>query len=147
MYEPVIEKILSTDPLTKDIFIGAFAYDELPKSFKKLPACFICNTQKRSERGEHWLAFYYDQNGNCDFFDSYGLPPSFFNLETYLENTSVKWTWNRKTIQGSSNFCGFYCILFLLFKIRNKTLNFFDYFTNDLNNNDKKIEKLIKGFK
>ena len=83
MFENTIEKILTTDNITSKIFLGAFAYNELPKKFN-LPACFIANTQPRNQPGEHWLAFYYDAKGICYFFDSYGQTPYYYGFKNYI---------------------------------------------------------------
>ena len=54
-----IDKILNSNNQTKNIFIGVFARDELPRP-KSYPCCFIINTAKRSHPGKHWLAVYID---------------------------------------------------------------------------------------
>ncbi len=43
-------------------------------------------------------------------------------------------------------YCGFYCVLFLLFMTRKKIDQFFKKFDTDLYNNDKFIETNIKNF-
>lgn len=145
MFEQSIDEILKKDEYTKNIYLGSFARNELPTK-PKHPSCFILNTDPRNKPGKHWLAFYYNQNGDCDFFDSYGKSPEYFNLEEYISKTSNNWTWNKRRLQGNSNFCGFYCVLFLLYKTRNKILNFFNEFYLNYTKNDKKILNLIKEF-
>lgn len=145
MYENVIEKILLKDPQARQIFTGVYARDELPDK-PKWPECFIVNTDPRSKPGTHWLAIHYNQEGRCIFFDSYGFQPSHFRLESYLNSTSSSWTWNRKRIQGDSDYCGLYCILFLLFSIRNKALSFINHFSDNYNNNDKFLKNLIEKY-
>ena len=129
---------LEKDQSTKSIFIGVFARDELP-DIKKLPACFILNTENRSQAGEHWLAFYYNKHGIAYFFDSYGKSPAFFQLENYLNKTSIEWIHNRKRLQGKSQYCGIYCLLFLSYCSRQQTRNFFALFSDNFDLNDKKI--------
>jgi hypothetical protein len=53
--ENLVEIILKKDKITRDIFLDAFARDELPKA-PPYPSCFIINTDPRSRPGEHWLA-------------------------------------------------------------------------------------------
>jgi hypothetical protein len=81
MLENTIEEVLSTDPITRKIFKGCISRDELPKSLKS-PSCYVINTKPRNHQAEHWLAIHNDKLGNCFFFDSYGLPPNYYNLET-----------------------------------------------------------------
>ncbi len=142
LYENVVEKILEHDHLTQKIFLGALARDELPHN-PPIPCCFIVNTQPRNQAGEHWIAFSFSKNGFCDFFDSYGLSPEYYNLLEYINATATSWTWNKKRLQGSSEFCGYYCVLYLLFKVRRDEAKFFQYFSKSYNQNDKKIQMLL----
>ena len=112
-------KILQADPQVKVCFLGVFARDQLPLRIK-FPSCFVVNTDKSNERGEHWLAFYYDKNKKLDFFDSYGNHPEFFKLEKYVKQTSTSFNFNSQQLQSfSSKICGYYCIFFLLHRARN----------------------------
>ena len=144
MFENVVESILEKDPITSRIFLGAFAHNEIPKA-PAYPSCFIINTEPRHLGGGHWLAVHYNKNGFCYFFDSYGQSPSYFELDTYLQNTSNGWTFNKKRIQGLSEYCGYYSVLFLLYKTRNQESIFFKFFGIDPFKNDKKIKQLIDG--
>ena len=145
MDEQVIDKILKKDKICSRIFLGVFARDEFPKQ-PPYPSCFILNTHPRSKPGEHWLVVFFSEKGFCYFFDSYAHPPSYYRLETNITNTSKGWTYNQRRLQGNSDFCGFYSILFLLYKSRNKTLNFFNEFYLNYSKNDKKIFNNIKIF-
>jgi hypothetical protein len=44
---------------------------------------------KKLKKGQHWLAFLYDINGKCTFFDSFGHSPAFFGLEAYIEKLQL----------------------------------------------------------
>jgi hypothetical protein len=145
MLETALEEVLQKDQVTKKFFLGVFARDELPLQMH-YPSCFVLNTAPRNNAGEHWLAFYYDKNGHCDFFDSYGMPPANFDLEIFLNESANSWKYNKQRIQGSSALCGHYCILFLLFRSRSKTINFYSNFDENFSQNDKKIKNLIKEF-
>ena len=131
MLETAIEEILEKDLITKNIFLGVFARNELPRE-PAYPSCFVFNTAPRNMSGEHGLSVFYDKNGQCDFFDSYGMPPENFNMESYLNKTSYTWKYNKQRIQGNSVYCGHYCILFLLFRSRSKTITFFNGFDENL---------------
>ena len=146
MFENTIEEILKRDPITNKYFLGVFARNELPQNFS-YPACFVLNTEDRTKSGEHWLAIHYNENGYCNFFDSYGLPPAYYKLETYLKKTSSRWTWNMKRVQGLSQYCGFYCVFYLLLKCRGRSDEFFEKFNSNLNQNDTFISNQIKNFK
>ena len=114
-----LAKILKTDKCTRNHFIGIFSRDLIPLKFK-YPACFIMNTQSSKKPGEHWLAFYYDKNGVCEFFDSYGLHPKFYRLVNYLNRTSKKWSCHVKQHQSLfSKSRRYYAFIFLIFRCRN----------------------------
>jgi len=145
MLETTLDEVLCRDKKTSEIFLGVFARDELPKD-PVYPSCFVFNTAPRCMSGEHWLCVFYDKNGCCDFFDSYGMPPENFNMKSYLNATSNSWKYNKQRIQGESMYCGHYCILFLLFRVRSKSINFFLAFSKNFTKNDKKLKELMADF-
>ena len=146
MYETAIENALKKDSFTSKIFGGVLARDELPKNVD-YPSCYVVNTKPRTNSGEHWLAIYYDKNGHADFFDSYGHHPQYFFLDSFLNKTSTSWSFNKIRLQGLSTFCGYYCLLYLFFRSRQKSNIFFSFFNNNSLLNDKKITYYIKKFK
>ena len=141
-----IKNILKKDVVAKKYFIGVLARDKLPKKVD-WPSSLILNTDTSNKPGEHWLALYYDENGNCEFFDSFGFHPDFYNLTNYLKLTSKSFIYNKKTLQGIfSKYCGHYCILFLLIRSRNFSLNYFlKFFETNTEKNDELIKTLIKN--
>jgi hypothetical protein len=145
MLESTIEEILQKDKQTSQIFLGCFASDELP-SEPKYPSCFVANTKPRNHAGEHWVAFYYNPYGTCHFFDSYAQKPSKYKFEKYLQKTAISYVYNQKRLQGFSDYCGHYCLLFLLFQSRNKGKKFFNKFSSNYFKNDNLIKKLINDF-
>ena len=140
-----IHKVLKSDIKTREYFIGVFARDQLPVKVK-WPSCMVINTDKSNQPGSHWLAVNYDKDGNCDFFDSFGNSPSIFNLKKYFESTSISLSFNNKKIQGSfSEFCGHYCLVFLYFRCRGKSLETIEnLFNNSADSNENLIKKIIK---
>ena len=140
-----IFKIIKSDILAQEDFIGVLARDQLPKKII-YPSSFIINTDKSNEPGEHWLAIYYDKNGICEFFDPLGFSPKYYKLNEYLISTSNKYFYNNQQMQGIfSKFCGHYCILFIFVKSRNYNLTFFlKLFTKNTFFNDNIIKKILK---
>lgn len=143
MYEQTINEILKKDKITSKSFLGVYARNEIPNIIN-YPACFIFNTKKRTESGEHWLAMYFDEKKKCFFFDSFGLSPHFYKIVSYIHTYSNSYTYNMKRIQGESEYCGLYCILFLIFITRNKLKDFFLQFNTNLFKNDLFIFNQIK---
>ena len=121
-----INEIFSEHSYTRRIYKGTRAFNELPKRITR-PSAFIINTETKDKQGEHWLAIFYNSNGSVDFFDSFGLGPTFYGLDDFLIKTSNKCTFNTVALQSlNSDFCGYYCVLFILFKCKKK--KFFKFF-------------------
>lgn len=92
-------------------YLGTFARDELPNMVKQpRPFGLIFNTDPAGTVGTHWLAIYADAH-TTDFFDSYGLPPSFYGFDTSLFRSTT----NSVQSLGSA-VCGHYCLLFLYYR-------------------------------
>ncbi|QKS69581.1 putative virion-maturation protease [Drosophila-associated adintovirus 2] len=145
-----IEQILFNNPNTKKIFKGVFAADKLPVKINTHPSIVIANTDSSDKPGTHWVAFYFKNAETAEFFDSYGQYPSNNYFINILKRNSKKFTFNRQQVQGYfSNTCGHYCILFSLFKSKNKTTKYFlnTFKKNDYMYNDKIILRLFNKFK
>lgn len=141
-----INNIMHTDKYTKSIYLGTKSLDKLPK-IRKYPSCLIVNNQSSKRPGEHWVAIYYDKNKYGEFFDSFGMNPTFYKLNSYLKSSSSKFRFNTKVLQTqSSSYCGFYCILFLLFKARGYSLEKFISLFKNPYKNDKLLNELIEKY-
>ncbi len=143
MYEDSIETVLENDPVTSKIFLGALARNEVGRV--KYPCCMIINNEPRSMPGGHWVALYYTKNKHAYFFDSYGYPPSFYRLQSFVKRTSNSFDFNKERIQGSSEYCGLYAVMFCLFFSRNKQQEFFSNFSTNYTLNDKRIRELLNN--
>ena len=105
-----LNEILSRDSFTKNIFLGTFAFDNLP-TILNYPTCLIINNQSSTQPGCHWIAAYFNKNRTCEFFDSYGNSPAFFELSNYLKHNSTSIFYNKTRLQSySSENCGYFCI-------------------------------------
>lgn len=78
----------------------------------------IVNNQKATEAGQHWLAiFKKEENKEIEFFDSCGMPLSFYNrsIEDFLKKHGSSIKKNQRRIQSAfSDTCGQFCIFFLV---------------------------------
>ena len=71
-----LECCINCDPLLRQHVLGVFAADQLSQVVVSTYPCgFIVNTDVQSQRGKHWCAFYVNESGETEFFDSYGYPP------------------------------------------------------------------------
>jgi hypothetical protein len=144
-----IQEVLTNDQFSQKYFKNVLAIDELPKTNKKIKnSAYIINTDKKTEKGEHWLSVFYDDQSNCQFFDSLGMGPEIYNLDSFIIKTSKAAFTNKYAVQSIfSEYCGYYAILFVMIRSRNVSFRkFLEYFDKDTFKNDLKIENLIKTF-
>lgn len=121
-----ISNKLKRNEKCKGLFHGVYAADTLPKTFSK-PAAFIVNTDKQNAPGQHWVAIYVDAKGNCEYFDSFGLPPFIpDHLNFMRKHSKHSVTSNKMSLQGfESSVCGHYACMYILGKACNISLNTF----------------------
>ena len=111
---------------TKNIFYGVFASNtlELPSNY---PAACIVNTDNSPKTGQHWIAMMFNQPGEVEYFDSYGLtpyvfPPFFDFIRSKFKADS--WTFSEHIIQDpSSSTCGLHCKYFIYQRINGVSFN------------------------
>jgi len=135
------------DSSCSSVFLGVFSRDRLPTKLPFLPCAFIINTDRISEPGEHWLAFYIDSGKKAEFFDPCGQHPRVYDLENYLDKISSKWTFNDRRIQSFfSDVCGQICLFYLYFRCRNFSLDLIKgFFTNNYDSNETIILTFLKN--
>lgn len=143
-----LRQVLTGNKSTRKYFNGVYSSDNLPKTIRKLPALIICNTDKSSQPGEHWIAIYISKNRTSEYFDSFGFPPNNVNFIKFLRRNSKKIKFNNKMIQNVfSDKCGYYALTFLYFKCKNKSMeNFIKLFSNNQIRNDKLVLRLFKKY-
>ena len=141
-----IDKALRSDDTVNEVYVGTFPADLLPYP-KEFPGAYIANTQPSSMSGEHWVAFYCD-NDKVECFDSYGKNPT--DCSDYI----AKWVDDEyQVIQievlqaDDSTVCGQYCMFFVL--VRAYGFSYQDVFsalTSDSRVNDRFVCKFINKF-
>ena len=130
-------------------FLGAFPYDQIPKSKKKLFSLVI-NTSSSRGPGDHWLALVY-RNEIYYFLDSYGrnIKDITFSkefreaIQNYIAKKHI--IYNKRILQQiTTNTCGYYAIYFVKMLSMNVSLkNSLKPFNNNLKYNDEYITSLI----
>nr|DAC81382.1 TPA_asm: adenain [Parasteatoda house spider adintovirus] len=142
-----IEKVLKKDVSTHRIFIGVYPSDRIPKRITRFPSAFVVNTDPHYKSGTHWMAFYVNSPNSAEFFDSYGHSPNFFNryISNYFKNYSHV-TYNDVSLQSDSTaVCGQYCIYYLYFRCRNRSMKFIiDSLQLNSMQNDKRVYNFVK---
>ena len=121
-------------------WLGVFARDELPDVSREIrPWCLILNTDPKDKPGTHWLALYSPRNGPREFFDSFGLPPSTYSLES-LDPLHLLYSFQ----SPSTSVCGHYCIVYLFLRSRNKSLSQIFHFLLNISNRDVWVKRYTK---
>jgi len=101
------------------LFHGVYMRDTLP-SQKKMKGVGIMNLDSVKNDGTHWSLFYIDNQDNCYYFDSYGLPAS-IELEKWF---SKDYVYSSFVFQSNGSYCGQLCLKILFYLDRDYT--FFD---------------------
>ena len=117
-------KALTTNKTTRPFFDGIYAKDLL-ENIESPPQLIICNTDVSFEKGEHWVAFFF-QNEICEFYDSMNKPLNFYGPEfvDFVKKFSVKCITTKKRTQPvNSSLCGLYCLFFAFHKCAGKSLS------------------------
>ena len=141
---------LQSCSITRSIFRGVFAADELPnlQENTSLPAAYIANCSDATFSGSHWVAFYKDQSDKIDVFDSYGQPLEKYNptlLESVGKLTIIQQS--QQLQQPESTVCGQYCLFFILKRalgLQYKQL--IHLFTDNIATNDKMVCQFINSY-
>lgn len=123
------------------------AIDQL-NVIKQEPFAIICNNQKSTMAGMHWVSFY-KNSSDLEFFDSFGMPIEFYgnDFNKFTERFGKKVTQSFAQFQSnSSNLCGGYGLYFLINRYRGKSYDQVVSTFSDHNTkvNDHKIYLFIK---
>jgi hypothetical protein len=134
-------------------FLGCFPLDRLPPFPTTFPKSMIINTQTSAQTGEHWVALVLTET-RCYYFDSFALPIIKPNIHMYLEPHYKNICYLDIRIQDiASNYCGAYCVCFVLHVRDDVTYDKFigHYYSDNLIQNDEilkhdfsKINFLVK---
>ena len=106
--------VLNNDEFSSNIFKSVHSIDQLPNNIV-YPSAYVINNKGSNHPGEHWLSVYYNNEGEAYFFDSFARGPYTYGLGKFLAKTSTKFKYNTTQIQSIfSEYCGYYCIYFIL---------------------------------
>ena len=148
-----INKILLSNKVTKDSFIGVFSSDTLPSYAQT--GYYVVNLDTSQQPGSHWIAIKISKS-KCknEYFGSYGLGPPTVCFKRFMKYNYI---YNSKRLQHSlSTTCAQWCIYYIWRKCQGWSLRdilkpFYskDFLINDhvlnlvVNNNFKINRKVI----
>lgn len=131
-------------------FLGVFSANNLPTSAtKKKNFTLICNHENLGEFGSHFITIVGFPNF-VYYLDSLGRPCSIASIRRFLQSLERPIFYNSKKLQSpESVFCGFYCILYVLYFDRafdGITPPKIKFCSNDLLKNDGECIRQIKEY-
>lgn len=117
-----INKRLKNEPN----FYGVFARDRLPHKTPR-PAGLVINTDKSSEPGSHWIAYYIDASGRAEIFDPLADEVPRNEILSFVErnnrDTGLGTVANVIPFQSTtSSRCGPFSIFYLKNRLNNRSL-------------------------
>ena len=124
-----IQKYYQNEPR----FNGVFSRDNLQKI---KDGAYMINLDKYSDIGTHWLALHVNNN-NITYFDSFGVEHIWKEIKEFVKNKNI--TANIFRIQAyDSVMCRYFCIGFIDFMFKGKTLTEFTnlFSPNNFEKND-----------
>ena len=100
-------------------FNGVYSRDNLPNKIKD--GANVINLDEYSDIGTHWVALSANNNNNVAYFHSFGVEHIPTEIIKFIENRNIKT--NIFRIQAyDSIMCGYFCIGFIDFMFKGKTL-------------------------
>ena len=147
MYTNQLINALKKFKWSKKYFCGVKSLDNVPQQRVRRPCAFVVNTDTSDKPGQHWFAVFVPRRGPIEYFDSFGRPPSELEISTLIRMNGGRYKYNTHRIQSDqSQNCGQFSLCYLLFRLKNYTMNQFIKFfsTIDYEYNDKLIENLYK---
>ena len=115
---------------------GVCSRDNLPNKIKD--GAYVINLDEHSDIGTHWVALWVN-NTNVTFFDNFGVEHIPKEIIKFVENRNIKT--NIFMIQAYDSTCRYFCIGFIDFMFKRKTLTEYtnSFSPNDFKRNDHTI--------
>ena len=102
-------------------FNGVYSRENLLDKIKD--GAYVINLDEYSDIRTHWIALYV-QNNDVTYFDSFGVEHIPKEIKTFINNKNIKT--NIFRIQAyDSIMCGYFCIGFIDFMLKGKSLTDF----------------------
>ena len=160
-FHPLTNIEISKYYASESRFNGVYSRDNLPKITKK--GADVINLDEYENTGTHWIALFVKTN-EVIYFDSFGIEhipkeinkfigneqsstakPSSLERSAKARNKKIKA--NIFRIQAYDSMCGYFCIEFINYMLKGKTLlDYTNLFSpNDFKKNDQVIKRIFKN--
>ena len=116
-----IQKYYQNEPRFNDVY----SRDNLPErsSVEIKDGTYVINLDEYSDIGTHWIGLY-ARNNNTTYFDSFGVKHIPKEIIKRIGNKNIKT--NIFRIQGNESImCGYFCVAFIDFMLKGKSLTDF----------------------
>ena len=78
------------------------------------PSADVINTDRQEGPGEHWVVVWFDGWGRGEYFDSFGLPAVYRDIEDFILRHCQSYLYNQRVLQDPlSSTCGLYCMYYV----------------------------------
>jgi len=105
-----LETYLKGNPVTKQVFNGVYASDQLPPKHGVKPCLYIANTDPSHMNGEHWVVIFFPLKGLPEYFDPLGMPPLRHEFKRLLGD---EWLESKEMVQHPFSInCGWHCLFY-----------------------------------
>ena len=121
-------------------FNGIYSRDNLPNKVKD--EAYIIDLDEYSDIGTHWLALY-ALNNNVTYFDGFGVEHIPKEIKRFIGNKNII-TNIYRIREYDSVMCGYFCIGFINFMLKGKSLT--DFANLFSPNNFKKDDDIVLNF-
>lgn len=139
---------LLNDPYARRTFRGVFPRDRLPLRVNtRRPSAYVINTERQEGPGEHWVVVSFDGRERGEYFDSFGLPAVYRDIEDFIFHCQ-SYRYNQHVLQDPpSSTCGLYCMYYVLKKSRGFSMErlLSTFHPHKLWFNDRKVAALLRN--
>ena len=109
-----IQKYYENEPK----FNGVYSRDNLPRL---KDGAYVINLDEYFDIGAHWVSLWVNNSNKVTYFDSFGVELIPKEIKNFIKNNNIKT--NIFRIQAyDSIMCGYFCIGFINYMLKGKTL-------------------------
>ena len=131
-----IQKYYENEPR----FNGVYSRDNLPRI---KDGAYVINLDEYSDIGTHWVSLWANNSNNVTYFDRFGVEHIPREIKKFIKNKNIKTNIFRRQAYDSI-MCGYFCIGFINYMLKGKTLT--EYTNLFSPNNFKKNDDIILNY-
>ena len=135
-----LRAVCRADSKMNCLCIGTYPCDKLPE---KQNGFILCNQDKHTKPGSHWVCIFLLPNNRAEFFNSSGGAPTTQEIFDYLDGWDV--LCSQKQVQSRiATTCGQHCIYFAFHRARGVPFqHIIDSYSTDMDSNDQMVCEFV----